>query len=104
MLRGSSHHILGDTHVQSIFGIDIILNFVSTVDWKVIPTRNQRQLEIDDTRENASWVRYDYAEGHIVYVDNTGIYRKIYYKKYETYIITEVFTNSAFRVQKDQVN
>ena len=32
---------------------------------------------------------------NLVYVDMTGIYLKIYYKKYKPYRITEVFTNGT---------
>ena len=31
-------------------------------------------------------VSHDYAVGYLVYVDMTGIYRKIDHKKYGTYI------------------
>ena len=47
---------------------------------------------------------HEYAVGNLLYVDMTGIYHKLDYKKYGTYIITEVFTNGTVSVNKGQVN
>ena len=55
-------------------------------------------------RKNASRVRYNYALGDLVYVDKTGIFRRIDYKNHGRYIINKVFTNGIVRVQMDQVN
>ena len=46
---------------------------------------------------------HDYAIGDQVYVEMTGIYRKLDYKKQGLYIITEVLTNGTFRFQQGQV-
>ena len=42
--------------------------------------------------------------GNLVYVENTGIYRKSYDKKHGSYRITEVFTNGSIQVQKGVIN
>ena len=47
---------------------------------------------------------HEYSIVNLVYLDNTGIYHKLYYKKQVPYIITEAFTNSTIIVQKGQVN
>ena len=47
---------------------------------------------------------HDYAIGNIVYVEMTGIYCKLDYKKQGPYIITEVFTNGTVQVQWGKVN
>ena len=43
---------------------------------------------------------HDYAIGDWFYVKMTGIYLKLDYKKQILYIITEVFTNGTFQVQR----
>ena len=65
---------------------------------------NQSQVDIDNVRENGKQVTHDYAIGNQFYVEMTGIYRKLDYKKQVTYRITEVFTNGTVRVQHGQVN
>ena len=55
----------------------------------------QRQVDIDNVQYNDRLVTHDYAIGNLVYVDMTGIYRKLNYDKQAPYIITVVFTNST---------
>ena len=43
-------------------------------------------------------VSYDCDIGDIVYVDNTGIYHRIDYKKHAPYRINEVLTNIYVQV------
>ena len=47
---------------------------------------------------------HDYAIGGQVYVEMTGICRKLDYRKHPPYIITEAFSNGTYRVQHRQVN
>ena len=42
---------------------------------------------MDNVKENAKWVMHDYAIGKLVYVEMTGIYRKLDYKKQGPYRI-----------------
>ena len=89
---------------QDVFGKDMIFNLASVVDWRVVTVAKQRQIDIDNFRENAKWVSHDYAIGDWVYVEMTGIYQKLDYNKQGPYRITEVFTNGTVRVQRRQVN
>ena len=82
----------------------MLFNLASVVDWRVVNAANQRQVDIDNVRENAKWVTHDYAIEDQVYVEITGIYCKLDYRKQELYRITEVLTNSKVRVQRGQVN
>ena len=93
-----------DTPGQAVFSRDMIFNLVSFIDWQVITSKKQRQVIIDNVRENYSQVSHDYAVGYLVYVNITGIYRKLYYKKFRPYRIIEVFTNGAVWVQKLRLN
>ena len=56
------------------------------------------QVEIDNVRENYRRVMHDYAIGDRVYVEMTGIYCRLDYKKQGPYITTEVFTSGTFQV------
>ena len=89
---------------QAVFDRDILFNLASFIDWRVVTAAKQRQLDIDNVRENSRGVTDDYTIGYRVYVEMTGIYRKLDYKKQGLYIITEVFTNGTVWVQCGQVN
>ena len=82
----------------------MLFNLASVVDRQVETTARKRQVDIDNVRENAKQVTHDYPIEDQVYVKMTGIYRKIDHSKQGPYRITEVFTNSKFRVQWEQVN
>ena len=60
----------------------------------------QQQVDIDKSKENAKQETHDYAIGNQFYVEMTGIYRKLDYKKQGPYIITEFFTNGIVRLQQ----
>ena len=92
------------TPVQYVFGRDILFNLVSVVYWQVATTAKQRQVYIDNVRENARRVTHDYSIGNTIYMEMIDIYRKLDYNKQVPYIITEVFTNGTVRVQQGQVN
>ena len=80
-IRASYHRTIMDTQGQAVFGIDILLNLDSFVYWRVATAAKQRQVDIDNVRENVMRVMHDYVIGNQVYVEMTGIYRKLDYKK-----------------------
>ena len=82
----------------------MLFNLESVVDWQVVTSENQSQIDIDNVRENANRVTHDYAVGDQVYVEMTGIYRNLDYRTQGPYKITDVFTNITVRVQCGQVN
>ena len=82
----------------------MLFTLASVVDWRVSKAVKQHQVDIDNVRENAKRVMHDYTIGNQVYVEITGIYRKLYYKKQGPYRIIEVFSNGTVRVQRGQVN
>ena len=82
----------------------MLFNFASVVNWRILTAAKQRQLYIDYVRENVKLVMHDYAIGNQVYVEMTGIYRKLDYSKQVPYIITEVFRNVTVRVQRGHVD
>ena len=49
--------------------------------------------------ENSRLVRHKNAIGDIVYVEKTGVYQKLDFKKEVPYRITEVFTDSTVDYQ-----
>ena len=76
-MRDSYHHNIMDLPGQDVFDIGMLFNLVSVVRWKVATAAKQRQVDIDYVRENAKQVTHDYAIGDQVYVEMTGIYRKL---------------------------
>ena len=93
VIRASSHFTFPATPCLSIFGIEIILNLVSFVEWIIITAGTQRQSEVNNVQENARRITHDYTVGDLVYVEITGTYRKLDDKKQGPYRIKEVFTN-----------
>ena len=89
---------------QDVFGRDILFYLAPVIDWRVVTATNQRQVDIDNVRENSKRVTHEYAVGDQVYLEMTGIYRKLDYRKNGPYIITGVFTIGTVRVQRGQVN
>ena len=89
---------------QAVFGKYVLFNLASVVGWQVVTAANQRQVDIDNVRENTRKFTHDYKIGDQLYVKMSGIYRKLDYKKQGPYIITEVFPNVTVRVQWGQVN
>ena len=47
------HRTIMATPGQYIFGIEMIFNLTSVVDWRVVTTAKQRQVDIDNDQENA---------------------------------------------------
>ena len=56
----------------------MILNHASVVDRRVIIAGKQRQVHSDNVQGNSRRFMHDYAIGDLVYVEMTGIYRKLY--------------------------
>ena len=59
----SYHHIIMATPGQSVFGRYMLFNLGSVVDWKVVTAAKQRQVDIDNVRENPRRVTHDYEIG-----------------------------------------
>ena len=62
---------------QDVFGSYMLFNLASVVDWQVVTAVKQRQVDIDNVRENAKRVTHEYAICNPVYVEITDIYRKL---------------------------
>ena len=60
----SYHRTIMATPGQAVFGRDMLYNLASVVDWLVVTFAKQRQVDIDNVRENAKRVTYDYAIGN----------------------------------------
>ena len=80
---------------QDVFGRYMLFNLVSVIYWWFVTAMKQRQVDIDNVRENSWQVMHDYAIGNLVYVEMTGIYHKLDYKKQGLYRIIKVFINGT---------
>ena len=80
---------------QAIFVRDMVFKLTSVVYWRVLISVKQRQVEIYNVQESPIQFTHDYTIRNQVYVEMTGIYRKLDYNKQKNYITTEVFTNDT---------
>ena len=58
-VRDSYHRTIMATPVQAVFGRYMLFNLASVVDWRVVTAVKQRQVDIDNVRENAKRVTHD---------------------------------------------
>ena len=103
-IRESCHCTLVFTPGKDVFGRYMLFNLTSIIHWRVITARKQGKVDIYNVHKRSKWVKNDQSIGDLVYVENTGIYLKLYYKKQGPYIITEVFINSTIWVQRGAIN
>ena len=61
-------HSVEATPVQVVFGRYMIFNLAPVVDWRVITSNKQGQVDIDNVQENFRPVMHDYAVRDLVYV------------------------------------
>ena len=67
-IRDSYNRTIIATPGQALFGWDMLFNLASVIAWQVITAAKQRQVDIDNVRENNKRVTHDYAIGDQVYV------------------------------------
>ena len=103
-IRASYHSTIMATTGQAVFDRYMLFNLTSVVHWRVVTAANQRQVDIDNVREKAKRVTHEYDIDDQVYMEMTGIWHKLDYRKQVPYRITEVFKNGTVRVQCGQVN
>ena len=63
LIIASYHRTIMATPDHAVFGRDILFNLASVVDWRVATAAKQRQVDIDNVRENAKRVTHDYDIG-----------------------------------------
>ena len=80
---------------QAVFVREMTFNLAPFIYWRIVTAAKQRQLYIDNVIENDKQVTHDCAICDKVYVEMTGIYRKLDYDEQGINIITEVFTNGT---------
>ena len=59
--RASCHCTIQVTLGQDVFGRDMIFNLASVVDWQLITTGKQQQVDIDNIQEKYRQVTHDYV-------------------------------------------
>ena len=82
----------------------MLFNLTSLLDWHVVTAREQRQVNIDNDREDFIRVSHEYAVDDLVYVEKTDIYCNIDNKNNGTNRNTGIFKNSTVRVQMGALN
>ena len=82
----------------------MLFNLNTTIDWKLISAKKQKQVDYDNLRENRKRIDYDYSIGEKVYINRKGVFRKFDDPKYGPFRITDIYTNGTVRIQKGSVN
>ena len=90
-IRDSYHCTIMATPVHAFFVRDMIFNLTSAVDWRVVTSVSQRQVDINNVRENSRRVLHIYLIGNQVYVEMTDIYSRLDCNRQGPYRITELF-------------
>ena len=67
-IRTSYHRTIMATPFQYVFGRDMLFKLTPVVDWRVVTAARQRQVDIDNDRENARRATHDYTIGDRVYL------------------------------------
>ena len=73
VIRASYHCTIMATPGQDVFDRESLFDLASVINWKVVTTAKQIQVDIDNFQENARRFTHDYAIGNQVYVEMTGI-------------------------------
>ena len=68
LIRACYHQNIQTTPGQDVFGIDMILNLMSVLNWRFITSGKQQQLDIDNVQENTRQVTHDYTVCDLVNV------------------------------------
>ena len=98
-IRSPYHSTFYASPSQLVFGRDIIFNLTSFIDWRVIRSRKQEQLDRENIRENKKSIFYDYAVGNQVFVKTKGIIGNMDTPKRGIHTITYLFTNRNTIIQ-----
>ena len=103
-VRSAYHSVLGATPAQLVFNRDMLFNLKTVVDWKQISARKQKQVDMDNLRENSKRIDHNYQVDDKVYISQDGIYRKLEGPRLGPYKVTKIYTNGTIRVQSCAIN
>ena len=83
----------------------MLSNLKSVINWKETSSRKQKQVDLDNIRENRNRIDYDYPRiGQQIYVIRDKIHCKLDGPKKGPYTITDVFSNGTIRIQRGRIN
>ena len=103
-IRSTYHTVLEASPGAAIFGRDMLFDIPYLADWNAVGRRRKRLVQINNDRENASRVHFDYAVGQKCLLKNDGKSRKAADKYLGPYIITQVHTNGTVRIQRGTIS
>lgn len=77
-LCSTIHSTLKATPAQLVFGRDMILPIAFKANWEELRARRQKQITIDNERENSKRIAYDYKIGDkVILLDPISKKRKL---------------------------
>jgi hypothetical protein len=90
---------------QLVFGRDMVLPMKSMADWGTIEQQRQKEMALNNRRENASRISHDYKVGDNVLLKKPGKHlRKLESPRTGPHTVTAIYTNGTLCIQKGKVN
>ncbi len=103
-IRSTYHTALNATPGQVVFGRDMILPIRFKANWALIAQRQQKNIQKNNTRENAQRLPHDYQPGDKVLLERPGIQRKLATPREGPYEVIRAYTNGTVRIQRGIVS
>ena len=100
-IRASHHRILDASPAELVFNRDMVFNITHIANWSQITKQKEKQIEIDNERENKRRISHYYQIDDLVYIIPDKITRKYEWKHEGPYKILQVYTNGTVRIQRD---
>jgi hypothetical protein len=104
-IHSAVHTKLKATPGQLVFARDMVMPITFMTDWGAIAEQRQKEMAHNNRRENASIISHDYKVGDKVLLKKPCKHlRKLEAPRTGPHIVTEVYTNGTFLIQKCNVN
>jgi len=97
--RATYHSILRSSPGQLVFGRDMIVNATYVANWKTIKDQRERNILLNNARENSSRFSHDYQPGDKVFVTNRDTKRKLHPNE-GPFVIHKVHTNGTVEIRR----
>lgn len=101
-MRATYHTELQASPSQVVYGRDMIINATYMADWRAISNRRNISSRINNARENAKRLPFQYAIGQQVYIRVNDISRKLDSQQ-GPFPITQVHANGTVTIQRSPI-
>ena len=99
-VRATYHTTLEATLTQLVFGRDVILPIQYQPDRDLIQNNKRKKLELNNMRENKSWIPHEYKVGDLILISRNKKSKHGEREKSGPYPIVQVNDNGMVRYDK----